>query len=68
MKILLSLLTLALVACDKPKSSISAGGGTLESYPLDGHLFVVYEGHSKGGVIHHPGCPCLRTKPTAPTP
>lgn len=26
----------------------------------DGHQFVVYRGSQKGGIIHHPGCKCLK--------
>jgi len=60
-KILLLLFAFTLAACGKPQSSIPAGGGLLEAYSFDGHLFIVF---NRGGILHHPGCPCLSAKVT----
>lgn len=32
---------------------------TVYTVEHDKHLFVIYNGNSEGGIIHHPSCPCL---------
>jgi len=31
---------------------------TLRTYKHDGHLWVVYRSGYRGGLTHHPDCPC----------
>ena len=44
-------------------SRTNIGGAWQESLVLvtirhDGHLFIICERFDKGGIIHHPDCPC----------
>ncbi len=32
---------------------------TVYTVEHDNHLFVIYNGDSEGGIIHHPSCKCL---------
>jgi len=29
----------------------------------DGHMFVIWTGSQKGGMLHHPDCPCGKKLP-----
>lgn len=35
------------------------GFGSLITVSHDGHLFVVEGRYQKGGILHHPSCPCF---------
>lgn len=63
MKLIFLFLLLTLTACkDHPDQVQQARLKDVETDVFtvehDGHLFVVYRGSQKGGIIHHPGCKC----------
>lgn len=35
---------------------------SLEEVEFEGHLYIIWRGHSKGNIIHAEHCPCKNTK------
>lgn len=62
MKAFITIAFILLAGCNEKagEGSVSSIAGKLNTVEHDGHKFVVFAGHNKGGIIHHPGCPCLQ--------
>lgn len=68
----LLILTLAIAGtgCElpKPKTYADAIATDVHTIKHEGHLFVIFFGFEKGGICHHPSCPCMKTKPDTANP
>ncbi len=41
-----------------PHAEVAETGG-LQYADFDGHRYVIYSSHGRGGVCHSPTCPCM---------
>lgn len=45
------------VKCYKPTGDVR-----IYSIEIEGHVYIIFDGHRKGGIIHSESCPCKKEK------
>lgn len=59
---LLALLALTLTGCGRPEKGLESTSGLfredITTTEYNGHKYILYKGHQRGGITHDPDCPC----------